>query len=734
MNYSTLMSHLPLRCLASLCATLVGAQLLGQDATLTNYKTGIDTTFSGTAGVDYQEEYFFSDKLMSDRKVVYIKSSTAISLSHNSRNVSYAGSGTYAPVSGGNNGTILYKIDRDLQWGPSWGDGAGNKAFRVFSGGTQSVAQFNNPTYTAPFTFDSLTYDGTTPVVGTTGPMGTITNWGSHYWRGTLDDFGDEWHVLTVADYDPFVADVEGKSSDGKVILFVVNPKTPCLTITVTGNAQFYTTPPKAYFIPKVHKQTTYFSAGSGTISFSLKDINGNNVFYRINGGSWSAGASNPVLTAADFSLGSNTLEYYYAGNAAFTKTRIIVKDPDYPSTGESHGHLLWGNQAEYNAIVARLDREPYKSTFTNFLGNTNLVNPLTQFDTEFATGKRIRYGKFAIGNAFAAKVRGWTTNANGKSKTHALYAKQMLMESERTIDPVGFEINHSLRAIPTRELFYRGYYDMDVTFSLAFAYDLLIANFRANQHAGGITPIEDYFIRDSLAACAFEAMMQEGHYSGQEFPDTGMWGTARNIGGLLVAMAMPSYSTPYYGTSGFDGNTTVYPWTPFPDTPLTWKKVFLDNDAALSGYPNLHHRFGIEEYQINADGHFLDRVPYFDFPLMGHCFALAANLVKMHQPGYSFPHLEAAWIRAVSGTILGLKDPSEGTRRFSTVTMLNQRFPAAAAIGIPWMKSLPNSDNQRESYSLYRAGVYGLVWYNDSAASVTVTAPTSAKVNISVQ
>jgi hypothetical protein len=51
----------------------------------TNYKTGIDTTFSGSEGTDYQEEYFFSDKLISDRKVVYIKSTTAITLSHNAR-------------------------------------------------------------------------------------------------------------------------------------------------------------------------------------------------------------------------------------------------------------------------------------------------------------------------------------------------------------------------------------------------------------------------------------------------------------------------------------------------------------------------------------------------------------------------------------------------------------------------------------------------------------------------
>jgi hypothetical protein len=709
---------------------LSSPKLFGQSAPLTNYKTGIDTIFSGASGTDYQEEYLFSDPLVSDRKVVYIKSGTTITLAHNARNVSYAGSGTYAAVANGNNGSIMYKIDRDLQRGREWGDANGaTDTLLTFAGTQYPVPRHNNPTYTAPFTLASLTYDGVTPVVGTTGPIPAtpVTNVGAYYWRGILDSVGDEWHVLTVADNDTaFITDPEGGSSDGKLILFVVNPKTPCLTITVTGNAQFYTTPPKIYFTPKIHDQTTYFSANTGTISFWLKDINGNNVFYRINGGAWSAGAANPVLHASDFNLGTNTLEYYYAGNAAFTKTRIVVKDPAYPSAGEPHGNLMWKDAAGRTAFTTKMAGAVFQGQLNNFLGN-GFFNPLTKFDNDFAQGKRICYGRFALQNALVAMLRGWNTNADGKSKTSALYAKQMLLESERNIDPVGFEINHSNRCLPTRELFYRGYYDVDVTFSLAFAYDLLIANFKSTQFpsGGGITNIEDYFIRDQLAGCAFEAMMQEGNYTSQEYLNTGMWGTARNIGGMVVALAMPSYSTPYYGTSGVDGNTTVYPYTPFPNTPLTWKKVFIDNDAPLVGYPNLNFRLGIEEYQTTAAGTFLDRVDYFSSGLMGHCFAVADNLMRIYyNPSGTYPNLQAAWLNAASGTLTGTV-PSEGTKRLVQINILNRRFGSVARIATPWMRDFGAANGQAESTLLLQLGALGLVWYDSP------TAPTTAKVNV---
>src|SRR5882757_9341690 len=66
------------------------------DAELTNYKSGIDVIWGVGDGSDkgtaYAEEYFFSDKLLDDHKVVYLKSTTQITMMHNARNTAIYGS------------------------------------------------------------------------------------------------------------------------------------------------------------------------------------------------------------------------------------------------------------------------------------------------------------------------------------------------------------------------------------------------------------------------------------------------------------------------------------------------------------------------------------------------------------------------------------------------------------------------------------------------------------------
>ena len=710
-------------------------------------KSGIDINLSGTQGVDWDQEYFFHDTLVSDRSVIYVKQATTISFSHNAHNVSWQigvdGNWHQLPVTVGNEGVIRWKVDRDLQYGRRWGDASGSSTWYTFTGGTISSAFVDNPVYSSPFTLASLTYDGSTPVVGTTGATGgAITDWGSYYWRGIADSVGDEWHVLTVADDDSAqAAHVELRTGDGKVFLVVVNPKTPVIKVAATGDAQFYTTPPKVYFIPKIHPQTTYFNAGTGAVSFTIKDINGNNVFWRVNGGSFTdAGSSTKVLTAADFSTGTNTLDYYYAGNAAYTKTRIVVKNPGYPSASESHGMLLFGEQARLDATKIRITREPYQSQFY-YLWRDGL-QWVTAWDAKYRSGGRNdEYARFAIRNAVSAALRGWTSTPDGVATTSAQYAKQQLMDTERNLDPVGFEINHSNTYIPTRELFYRGYYDMNATFSIAFAYDLLIANYKSTQHAGGITAIEDYFIRDLLAAGAFEAMLQEGNFTGQEYTNTGMWGTARNVGGLFTALAMPAYSTPYYGTSGFDGNTTVYPWTPFPDTPLTWKKVFFENNAALVGYPNLNYRFGVEEYEWpgaseayvasfpgwpNSLGDYHGKIGYLGSWMMGHIYWMLSSVTKANNLGLSLPHLEAGFAKMAAGTIVGMQEPAVGyDRAFASIGIANSLHPSLAPTFIAHAKAndlaFPGT-YEAEGYEVYINSPYSLIYYENDFSAATAT------------
>ena len=134
---------------------------------MTNYKTGIDVTFSGTEGVDWAVERPYHDPLVIDDPVVYIKQGTDISMAYNARAMVIKNSneggrtilGTDLVAEGG---IIRYMLDRDRQASQKvWAD-------------TLSYANTAklNPAYTAPFALEDLTYDGSTPVVGTTGSNG----------------------------------------------------------------------------------------------------------------------------------------------------------------------------------------------------------------------------------------------------------------------------------------------------------------------------------------------------------------------------------------------------------------------------------------------------------------------------------------------------------------------------------------------------------------------------------
>jgi hypothetical protein len=130
------------------------------DSELTNYKSGIDLNFGDSAStaadktVNYMEEYFYSSKAISDRKVVYIKSDLNITASHNSRNVAGNDDGTreMEPVST-SQGDIIFKPDGDQRFD------------------CQPLTDWER--YSVPFSFDDLNYgaygDSGISVVGSTG-------------------------------------------------------------------------------------------------------------------------------------------------------------------------------------------------------------------------------------------------------------------------------------------------------------------------------------------------------------------------------------------------------------------------------------------------------------------------------------------------------------------------------------------------------------------------------------
>lgn len=695
-----------------------------QDAELTNYKSGIDVTWGGTKGTDYYEEYFFHDKLSSDAKVVYIKSSTAITMSHNARNLVngdvVGANGLDGVATSGDEGQIRYKIDRDRQVLWFWTQHTTSP--RVLA-----------PAYAAPFTLASQTYDGSTAVVGTTGGNGgAITSKTAYYYRGIVDSFGDEWHVLTYADDDIFMLplDIKYRASDAKSVLLVVNPKTPCFTARVTGTGQFFTTTPKAAFTPKIVDQTTYIAPGSsGTVTIELRDINGNNVFYRINGGSYTnAGASTVTLSDSAFSTGSNTLEYYYAGNAAYTKTRTVVKNPTHPSLAEAHGNYLWGDTTGYNTVLSRITRAPYLSTYNYYkTSGAFSASGQTAWDSWYHTGQRVATEFDPLTNAFVAKVEGFTYTRSGATKSYGQYTKEMLLENERTQNPTCFEFSHSGDASGNRELHAFGYYEAKQPLCTAFAYDIMVANFRDDQVTGGITAIEDYFVRDTLASFAYEAM--QWSMDGTAFAP-GMWGGARIMCSAMIAMIMPEYSTAYYGTSGFGTVQTTYPLCPFQDDELTWKEALFDETAPKTAWPNhtwgtgisnngseeLFYTAGVtEKGRTFEEGDWTSKAAYFSSGQMGQWFGYWANMAKMWGSGFTNSRLEIVIERATAGTIWSGDSAGPYQFRSSMLLHLNSRWPNAAENAAAWVKTLPSNDGNSVQTWLSNAKVLGFAWYDDT-------------------
>lgn len=746
-------------------------------AAVTNYKSGIDVTWSGTDGTDYMEEYFYHNKIVDDHKVVYIKAGTNITMSHNANNWaqyhSAQGGNQIIGINGrdgtpasGDEGVIRYKIDRDRQYYWKWSDNyAGTETAKVL------------PAYSAPFSLSGLTYDGSTAVVGTTGDNGgSSASQSAYYYRGIIDPFGDEWHTLAYADDDKGFLDnrntgyttqsfVDQKfwASDGKTVLLVVNPKTPCLAISVTGTGKFYTTPPKAYHTPKVVEQTSYIETGSsGTVSIALKDINGNNVFWRIGGGSFNnAGSSTKVLTDSDFSTGTNTLEYYYDGNAAYTKTRTVVKNPTHPSLAESHGNYLFVDASNFSAIQSRITRAPYYNTYN--LLRVNADNSGQSYWGSYGyQGKRYNGGatqmgnghpnSYALKNAFVAKIEGWSYTRSGAAMSHGLYAIQMMLDQPSVIDPIGWELQPSSDSMPSRDINFIGYYDCIAPNEAIFAYDIIAANFRSDQVSGGLTPIDDYFVRDIFAREAYKAMMWSSDQLGGGSLAPGMWGSAHYFKATSIAMIMPEYSSPVYGTSGFGSVQTTYVKCPYETDQYTWKQALFDETATVGVYPNYRWKLPFSNnddagvINVSADSLFLKsgitnfkegdwwaRDGYFASGTFGQHMQIWSNMAKLWGSGKTNARLELAIQYATAGTLDSYYDKIRanyaGPFRHGMLLNLNTRWPTAAANNTAWVQSLASNNSNSDDKLMQDAGVFGFAWYDDTYYGGEAPDPPSSNV-----
>ncbi len=709
------------------------------DTELTNWKSGIDVIWGVGDGSDkgtaYCEEYLYHDKLINDRKVVYLRDDTPITMQANARNqgnylrsqggtITIGVNGLDGMPGTGDEGIIRYKIDRDRNTVKLWADNWARTR-------TADVL----PAYTAPFTLASQSYEPGVPVVGTTGHNGGAENLTARYFRGTLDPFGDEWHTLQYAHDDnvfnrtntPTPIDQEYYCTDGKSVLLVVNPKTPCFTARAGTGGQFHTTYPKAYFTPRVIAQTTVIS---GSVSIELRDIYGRAVSYRINGGSWvNAGGALATLTEANFTSGTNTLEYRSAGFEANAKTRTVIKNPTHPSLAETHGTALWANNTERDAVFNRVTVAPYSGNY-NPIRTRYAESGHQQADQLLGQGLRDagRCGTFALVNAFIALREGWNVvMANEPSgRSFGQFAKAMVLEHPRTQDPMGWEMSHSADGGPNKVLHDRGYVDSKPILHTIYAYDILVAHFRSDQVAGGITPVEDYYVRHAFAEFVYECMQWTMGMTRTGAP--GMWGGAKFMAAVQIAMIMPEYSEPLFGTSGFGAAQTTYPLCPYPSLQLTWKQALLDGQTSTA-YPGFIWNTPLrnEEGLFLAQGQVLggitfregdwgDKNSYLSFGLMGLNLQCYANAVVKR--GFSLStRFAKALERMAQAKIWGAKQPEAGLDSFVPVPLLmNTNFPDRVVDQLTVLKTLSGTDNNNPGKLLQDAGVFGYVWYNQNA------------------
>ena len=575
---------------------------------LTNHKSGISVSLSGSNGADWAVEMTYHDEEIADQ-ILYVKSSVNFSLAHNANNTLEIDSasklphvlGTTVPKDAPNGGEIRYKIDRDQQAHAYCGPGGSLPPFAV--------------AYAAPFNFDTLTYSDAarTPVLGKIGdnglPYGNSPQaTKARFCYGQRDAFGNEWHVLTYWDNDVPLCSalhVDGgraEGSDGYCVPVCVNPLTPIVQLTAGGSAQYYTTPLKTYHIPKIWDRTTYLTSGV-QISF-VNLTNSAAVMYRVDGGAWQTWSGAPLLTEALFS-GSNSSHVLEAkcGDSGAALSRAIVFKPDYPAPAEHHGYLLWADEAERQALIHKLKNvQPFKISYENCFRSDSWVQGLPGKLTDQRGVWRFWPGLVgnALSNALVVAVEGPETPV-------APLLKQRLLWMSR-LEPIGFEC-HIDEITPAKDYLSELGQTEELWVDAAVAYDIAAGFYRSTQDPGGLTPIEEILVRDGLAKVAKSLLQFRDNYSATNGGGDSHWPLGYELSLAAIAMAMPTYKTPCYGASGGDRQTIndlhdvngKY-WNPFPDQGATWYAAATDPWIARPGYPNNVYSFR-SDYLITDDG-----------------------------------------------------------------------------------------------------------------------------------
>lgn len=625
---------------------------------LLNRQSGISVALSGTNGEDWLVEHSYHDAALTDQ-VIYLRSDVEISLFHNANNsimnrtvglpAILGDTGLDGIPNNGDEGDIHWKIDRDMQ----------NHSYN----NTTSIPSWA-PLYSAPFRFDGLTYDGSLPVLGTTGDNGKP--WGDspkatteRFAYGQVDATGNEWHTLTYWDDDEPVYDAAGKNShrqgasDGHWVYVCVNPVTPVVQFVATGPAeQFYTTPIKTYHVPKTWAQTTYLTGGVELRFFNLNSDQ--TIEYRVDEGNWQPYSGNGLL-ASDL-VGADdtpvTLEFRN-GPTGPVAQRTLVLNPGTPAADEVHGYLLWADAEERDVVVNRLKNvQPFKQSYIGLKGSY-YQDLSTEYD-DVRGGWRSGAGmaSTSLNNAFLASIDGLLSGAAA-----ADIAKERLLRMAR-LEPVGFERDIN-SATPSKDYLNELSQTIQQFADAAVAYDLLAANFRQSDEPDGMSPIEEIRIRDGLAEIAKTILQVRANNSFSVGGGDTHWAHGYELAIGIIAAAMPTYKTPYFGVSGGDFETVndlidendQY-WNPFPDQGVTWWDAATDPFIETPGHPNVKaplraealltdngYWTGPNDFQGDGDRYFTGPVSrrLVDIPSLGMANAeCRVELVEM--AGYEAP------------------------------------------------------------------------------------------------
>ena len=575
-------------------------------SSLVNRKSGISVSLSGINGIDWAVEHGYHDPSLGDQ-IIYLKSHVHVSLAHNERNsVTHNGypqlvigiDGADGVAGSGDEGDIYWKIDRDLL------------SHRYSTRGGAALPEFC-ARYTEPISFETLTYDGSERVLGAVGnnggqwgesPLHTTKRWAF----GQHDAFGNQWHTLTYWDDDERLLSVAGidshrqGASDGHCIWMCVNPVTPILQLQADDNQQFYTTPIKTYFVPKIWAQTSYVTSGVRLHFVNLTDDQPSQ--YRVADGTWQTyqGTALPV-TGLFGDRGKPVTIEYRCGPSGSIASRSIVVDPEYTAREERHGFMLWADEAGRQSVIARVtERQPFKKSYETWRSGLN--EPRSVSDVR-------GIWRSTAGSATRAQAEALLVALEGAESVPltANNCKSRLLRLAR-LQPLGTEYNIN-SATPAKDFLNELGQTIQQLGDAAIAYDLLAAHFRSDRHAGGITPIEEIWIRDGLGKVAKSILQMRANWSAISGAGDTHWSHGYDLAVQLIAMAMPTYKTPYYGVSGADGvsrndkpDSKGEYWNPYPYQGETWFDIATNPAIDTPGHPGVRYPIRAE-FLLTDDG-----------------------------------------------------------------------------------------------------------------------------------